>query len=65
MLSDKVTGTRTATELKGLKTCLDTPNEWTAEVIQLFIVHKCFTEGRKHGTADKIQAAWADVFDNM
>ena len=43
----------------------DKPNRYSADVLELFLTHKCFNEGRGESTADGIQGAWAAYWDNM
>lgn len=52
--------------IKLLKTTFGCPpNEHSATALELFFVQKCFTEGLKRGTADRIQAAFAEYWDKM
>ncbi|KAF4586434.1 hypothetical protein AB1N83_010834 [Pleurotus pulmonarius] len=58
-------------ESDGLDLCLlakafdEPPNRYSAEALGLFITQKCFTEGCSMSTAEGIQGAFANFWDNL
>ena len=41
------------------------PNNYSVEALEMFLSWKCFTDGKGHSTAEAIQAAFADYWDNL